>query len=80
MNKFIVGIRNKESGCVSGLSVVEDPRTWMLNVKSEIAARPCAYSMFPEQFEFVVSVCPADWSSVVEFGDVKKGKDEGKVD
>lgn len=78
MIKFVVGIRNKESGCVSGLSVVEDPRTWMLTVKSEIAARPCAYSMFPDQFEFVVADCPHDWSSVVEFGEVKNN--EGKVD
>lgn len=77
MEKFVVGIRNKESSCVSGLSVVEDPRTWMLTVKSEIVARPCAYSMFPDKFEFVVAVCPSDWSSVIEFGEVKK--DEGKV-
>ena len=77
MAKFVVGIRNKESSCVSGLSVVEDPRTWMLTVRSEISARPCAYSMFPDKFEFVVAVCPSEWSSVVEFGEVKK--DETKV-
>lgn len=54
LSQQVIGIRCKESNKVSGLVVTEDPAAYINEVRAAIATKPCAYSMFPEQYEFVI--------------------------
>ena len=54
LSQQVIGIRCKESNKVSGLVVTDDPAAYINEVRAAIATKPCAYSMFPEQYEFVI--------------------------
>ena len=55
MNRYIVGIRHKDSKVCRGLAVVDDPRSAVNDIKASVKANPtCAYAMFPNDYEIVV--------------------------
>ena len=54
LSQQVIGIRCKASNKVSGLVVTDDPAAYINEVRAAIATKPCAYSMFPDQYEFVI--------------------------
>ncbi len=68
MIKKVVGVRNKDSGFVSALSVVEDVASHINEMRAAVKDKPCAYNLFPDKYVFVVYGI-GDEESVIEFGD-----------
>lgn len=66
-NKKVVGIKNKDSGFIAALQVVDDVASHINEIRAAIKERPCAYSMFPEKYAFCVFGI-SDEESVIEFG------------
>lgn len=63
MNKYVVGIRCKESGVVSAMFVVDDVVRWKDDVRSSLHNNPtCAYALYPDNYEYVYQPIGADWS------------------
>lgn len=55
MNKYVIGIRHKESMVCRGLVVVDDPKSAINDIKASIKANPaCAYALFPSDYEIVI--------------------------
>ena len=55
MNKYVIGIRHKESRSCRGLVVVDDPKSAINDIKASIKANPaCAYALFPSDYEIVI--------------------------
>lgn len=67
-NKKIVGVRNKESGFVSALSVIDDVSSFINEMRAVVKEKPCAYNLFPEKYAFVVYGIGEE-ESVIEFKD-----------
>lgn len=67
-NKKVVGIKNKDSGLVSSLQVVDDVCSFINDVRAAVNGKACAYSMFPEKYEFAVFGI-GDEEQVIEFKD-----------
>lgn len=67
-NKKVVGIKNKDSGFIAALQVVDDVACHINEIRAAIKERPCAYSMFPEKYAFCVFGI-GDEESMIEFGD-----------
>ena len=67
-NKKVVGIKNKDSGFIAALQVVDDVASHINEMRAAIHNHPCAYSMFPEKYAFAVFGI-GDEESVIEFGD-----------
>lgn len=67
-NKKVVGVRNKDSGFVSALSVVEDVACHINEMRAVVKDKPCAYNLFPEKYAFVVYGIGEE-ESVIEFED-----------
>lgn len=68
MVKKIVGIKNKESGIVASLQVVDDICSFINEVRAAVSDKACAYSMFPDKYQFVVFGI-GDEEQVIEFKD-----------
>ena len=67
-NKKIVGIKNKDSGIVASLQVVDDVSSFINEIRAAVDGKPCAYSMFPDKYEFVVFGIGEE-EQVIEFED-----------
>lgn len=67
-NKKVVGIKNKNSGFVSALNVVDDVASHINEIRAAVKDKPCAYNLFPEKYAFVVYGI-GDEESVIEFQD-----------
>lgn len=71
-NKYIVGIRCKETGVISAMSVVDDVAKWRDDVRASLASTPaCAYAMYPDNYDMVSQSVGADWNLAAE---LKHGK------
>lgn len=68
MNKKIVGIKNKESGIVSSMQVVDDVSSFINEIRAAVSDKPCAFSMFPDKYQFAVFGI-GDEEQVIEFKD-----------
>lgn len=71
-NKKVVGIKNKDSGLVSALQVVDDVCSFINEIRAAVNGKPCAYSMFPEKYQIAVFGIGEE-ENVIEF---KDGHDE----
>lgn len=62
MNKYVVGIRCKESGIISAMSVVDDVARWKDDVRASLHNNPtCAYALYPDNYEFVYQTLTIVW-------------------
>ena len=67
-NKKVVGIKNKDSGIVSSLQVVDDVCSFINEIRAAVNGKPCAYSMFPDKYQFAVFGIGEE-EQVIEFKD-----------
>ncbi len=67
-DRKVVGIRNKDSGYVSGFSIVDDVACFINEMRSVVKEKPCAYNLFPDKYAFVVFSI-GDEEAVIEFDD-----------
>ena len=54
MSRKVVGIKNKDSGLVAAMQVVEDVASYINEMRAAVKDKPCAYAMFPEKYAFSV--------------------------
>lgn len=67
-SKKVVGIKNKDSGFIAALQVVDDVACHINEIRSAIKEHPCAYGMFPEKYAFCVFGI-GDEEGMIELGD-----------
>lgn len=61
MKHYVVGIRHNESGVVRGLTVVDDVRHWVNEVRAGVKSNPTsAYAMFGKDYSLVVKEIALD--------------------